>query len=437
MIASAPERIIPETMPPDPRRQVVRRVLASPHFSKSRRLSSLFEHVCDLTLAGRADEIHEQSLGEAVFGRPRDYDSTADGIVRTQASRLRQRLDLYFSEDGIDEPMRISIPRGSYIPLFESRSVEEPRFSPSPVPATIPSAAPALPAAIKRSRPAYFAWSLVVALAVVLAALVLRDERPKMVRVVRLTPHAFWSQMFVPGDRTLLVPGDSSLVIWQGMKNRNIDLTEYVSGTYRAPNPIAPATSMEALAANIAGARYTSIVDLEAAQSLALIADSQKSGLEVRYPRELRPNDLKQGNLILVGISEADPWVTLFERDMNFVFYINREKHVLSVLNKSPRANEPEKWDSSGLDRQHRIYAVVAYLPNLGGNGNVLILEGTTMAGTECAWDFVSDDSKLQPFLQKIQRPDGKVPYFEVVLGTNNISGSAVDGTVLAMRIHP
>lgn len=397
----------------------------------------MFEHVCDLTLAGRAEEIHEQSLGEAVFGRPRDYDSTADGIVRTQASRLRQRLDLYFSEDGIDEPMRISIPRGSYIPLFESRPVEEQTFSASHILPKVQPATPPLPVPIKRSRSAYLAWSLVVVLAAVVAAFVVRDGSRKTVQAAPLIPHALWSQIFAPGERTLLVPGDSSLVIWQGMKDRNIDLTEYVSGAYRAPNPIAPATSIDALAANIAGSRYTSIVDLEVAQSLALIASQQKSGLEVRYPRELRPNDLKQGNLVLVGISEADPWVTLFERDMNFVFYINREKHVLSVLNRSPRTNEPEKWDSSGLDRQHRIYAVVAYLPNLGGNGNVLILEGTTMAGTECAWDFVSDDSKLQPFLQKIQRPDGRIPYFEVVLGTNNISGSAVDGTVLAMRVHP
>src|ERR1700679_3925203 len=96
----------------DPRRALVDRIILSSTFAKCERLSSLLAYVCDLTLQGRVKEINEQKIGEAVFGRARNYDSSMDGIVRTQASRLRQRLDLYFSEEGIDEPMRIVIPRG-------------------------------------------------------------------------------------------------------------------------------------------------------------------------------------------------------------------------------------------------------------------------------------------------------------------------------------
>jgi hypothetical protein len=73
-------------------------------------------------------------------------------------------------------------------------------------------------------------------------------------------------------------------------------------------------------------------------------------------------------------------------------------------------------------------------LPNLSGNGNVLILEGTTIAGTESALDFVSDDSQLLPFLQQLRRADGRLPHFEVVLGANNMSGSAVKNSILAWR---
>ena len=87
-------------------------------------------------------------------------------------------------------------------------------------------------------------------------------------------------------------------------------------------------------------------------------------------------------------------------------------------------------------DPQHHVYAVVAWLPNLSGEGHVLLLEGASMAGTECAWDFVADDSRLLSFLRRIRRSDGSLPYFEVVLGTNNISGSAVESTVLAYRVR-
>jgi hypothetical protein len=116
------------------------------------------------------------------------------------------------------------------------------------------------------------------------------------------------------------------------------------------------------------------------------------------------------------------------------VFFDDRVRKTFSVLNREPRGGEPRQWDSHYTDVQHRVYAVVAFLPNLAGNGNALILEGTSMAGTESAWDFVSDDSQLLPFLKRIQRPNGTVPHFELVLGTNNMSGSAVKNTVLAWR---
>jgi hypothetical protein len=70
----------------------------------------------------------------------------------------------------------------------------------------------------------------------------------------------------------------------------------------------------------------------------------------------------------------------------------------------------------------------------LSGNGNVLLIEGTSMAGTEAAWDFVSDDSELLPFLKRIQHPDGKIPHFELLLGTQNMSSSAVHSNLLAWR---
>jgi hypothetical protein len=123
---------------------------------------------------------------------------------------------------------------------------------------------------------------------------------------------------------------------------------------------------------------------------------------------------------------------------MNFVFDYQRtpdDKVVISVLNRRPRAGEPPRWSSDGTNPQHRVYAVVAYVPNLTGTGNVLILEGITMAGTECAWDFVSDQGKFNSFLHTIRRPDGRIPHFEVVLGTNNISGSAGEASILATRV--
>jgi hypothetical protein len=167
---------------------------------------------------------------------------------------------------------------------------------------------------------------------------------------------------------------------------------------------------MRSLRVEVTNQRYTSIVDLYAAATLAQIAVSAHSSLQVRYARDLRPNDLKTGNVILIGAFEANPWVELFERNMNFVLQNNYQTRVFSVINRSPSTGEPTHWDSIWDDPQHRVYGVVAFTPNLSGNGNTLLIEGTSMAETEAAWDFISDDSELLPFLKKIQRSVERFP---------------------------
>jgi hypothetical protein len=432
MISAAKEVGPPGPSASDPRRALVDRIIASSTFAKCERLSSLLAYVCDLTLNGRVKEINEQKIGEAVFGRPRNYDSSIDGIVRTQASRLRQRLELYFSEEGLDEPIRIVIPRGGYVPVFE------PRLTPV-VPMLTPTVVPEQPAgkvevrgSLWGSRSAAVAWSLVAILMVAMVTILLGALTKG--RLARTPVHPLWSQIFAAEQRTLEVPGDSGLVMWQGLVGKRVGLAEYLNGDYRTNLLPRSLTTLQDAAVDMGGRRYTSIVDLEAAKSLSLMAQSAQSKLEVRYARDVRPNDLKQGNVILVGAAEANPWVELFEHNMNFVFFNDRVGKTFSVINREPRGGEPRQWDSHYTDVQHRVYAVVAFLPNLGGNGNALILEGTSMAGTESAWDFVSDDSQLLPFLKRIQRANGMVPHFELVLGTNNMSGSAVKNTVLAWR---
>jgi hypothetical protein len=380
-------------------------------------------------------EINEQKIGEAVFGRSRNYDSSIDGIVRTQASRLRQKLELYFNEEGLDEPIRIVIPRGGYVPVFEPRSAP---IAPLIAPTVFRDEA-AGKVEVRGSswglRSAAFAWSLVAILLVAMLTMLLTNRGVFSKGQAARTPvHPVWSQIFVAEQRTLEVPGDSGMVMWEGLVGRSVGLAEYLNGDYRTNLLPAPSTPVQDAAVELGGRRYTSIVDLEVAKSLSQIAQTAQSKLEVRYARDVRPNDLKQGNVILVGAAEANPWVELFEHNMNFVFFNDRARETFSVLNREPRGAEPRQWDSHYTDAQHRVYAVVAFLPNLGGNGNALILEGTSMAGTESAWDFVSDDSQLLPFLKRIQRANGTVPHFEVVLGTNNMSGSAVKNTVLAWR---
>jgi hypothetical protein len=55
-----------------------------------------------------------------VFGRRSDFDQSIDPIVSIQASRLRQSLAWYYETAGKHDPIRIDIPKGTYVPILLS-----------------------------------------------------------------------------------------------------------------------------------------------------------------------------------------------------------------------------------------------------------------------------------------------------------------------------
>ncbi|MEL6838383.1 MAG: hypothetical protein AAFP85_03775 [Pseudomonadota bacterium] len=97
----------------------LKRVLESPQFSDTTRTKRFLSHLVGEALAGRADDLKGYALGVDVFDKPDDFDPGIDTIVRVQANKLRTRLDLYYSQEGREDPVRIHIPKGSYAPVFE------------------------------------------------------------------------------------------------------------------------------------------------------------------------------------------------------------------------------------------------------------------------------------------------------------------------------
>ncbi|MDF2434962.1 MAG: hypothetical protein JWP44_4593 [Mucilaginibacter sp.] len=236
--------------------------------------------------------------------------------------------------------------------------------------------------------------------------------------------------MFAEGQRTLFVPGDSGLVIWEGLTGRQLSLNEFLRGDYHK-EPSADQQSVQFIADDLSKRRYTTVVDLEVLDFLSRAAKSDLSRLQMRYARDLRPNDLKEGNVILVGANEANPWVELYEPEMSFIFSKDPATHLSSIENRAPQSGEPPRWDLA----DGHAYAVVAFLPGLTGHGNALLIGGTSMTGTESALDFISNDTQLLTFLKRIKRPDGRLPHFQLVLGTQGVTGNAVRSRILAWRV--
>jgi hypothetical protein len=107
---------------PGQREELVRRVASSVTFEKSPRLRAFFLHVCQCAIDNKPEDATEQQIGIHVYGRPPGYNPNEDNIVRSQARVLRMKLEHHFATDGKDEVLIISIPKGRYLPVFETRS---------------------------------------------------------------------------------------------------------------------------------------------------------------------------------------------------------------------------------------------------------------------------------------------------------------------------
>ena len=125
------------------------RVLASEAFSRAPRQASFLRYVVERTIDGCTDELKEYAIALQVFERPPSYDPRIDSTVRVEAAKLRQRLERYYVDEGSADPLRISIPKGSYVAHF-SQTVREPERNIESEPASSSSGVPASPASTSR-----------------------------------------------------------------------------------------------------------------------------------------------------------------------------------------------------------------------------------------------------------------------------------------------
>src|SRR5690348_14032887 len=77
-------------------RRELERILASPGFAHNQRMSQFLRFVVDQHLGGRTDELKESVIAVEVFGRSPAFNPKRDPIVRTEAARLRARLNEYY-----------------------------------------------------------------------------------------------------------------------------------------------------------------------------------------------------------------------------------------------------------------------------------------------------------------------------------------------------
>ncbi|MGK6316463.1 hypothetical protein [Neorhizobium sp. DT-125] len=95
------------------------RVLESREFKGTPRRRKFLQYIVHEFLAGRDRGLKGYTIATIVFGRDESFDPQTDPVVRLEARRLRHDLASYYVSAGRGNPLRISIPKGQYVPVIE------------------------------------------------------------------------------------------------------------------------------------------------------------------------------------------------------------------------------------------------------------------------------------------------------------------------------
>jgi len=248
----------------------------------------------------------------------------------------------------------------------------------------------------------------------------------------------FWGQFFDKPDEELrIVYADTNFALWQDMSGKDLNLGDYLSHTYLQ----IPDDKLR----EVATRRSTSPADLSISVRLATLTGEFGGRISPQSARNTDAEFFQQRNVIVIGSHRSNPWVEVFEPNLNFA--VEQDLHSGAPLfrNRSPQPHEasvyaiPEMLDAKGDEqREFTSYGLVALLRGCDGHALVVLAEGLNMQATQAAGDIVTDPQRLDTLLHAIGHRSGtNVAPFEALIQLTSLPGGYANPEVIAFRVRP
>jgi hypothetical protein len=367
-------------------------------------------------LLSQFDELKERTIGVQLFGRDPSYDTGADAIVRVTATDVRKRLQRFYATRKPRPEVRIELFPGSYIVEFRQMSALEPEASPLP---EIAASEPPLKALASPAHK-YFQWTLAAALLIaisMIAGVVLaRYHGQARQEAVRRLP---WSAMLQRNRQLRIVFSDPDIVALQGVFHSQVSLADYADHRY-IPDIHSPARIESLFRGN-----NVPVVDANFSSRIATFLSP--APVRTYRARQLESGDFKtDDNFLLLGSPLSDPWVHLFQDQLDFEFRYDAKLGEEIIFNKQPAMGESTiyvptvpGWGTG------EAFAILALLVNPNQSSHIMILAGSNAAATEAAGKLVTDtelvsrtlkEHKLDPYDPHVQ--------FEMLLRVTTVASS-------------
>lgn len=397
-------------------REQLRRLLAHPLFTNSKRYPVLLAYCVEQTLLGKASELKERTIGVEAFGREPIYDVNLDPVVRTTAAEVRKRLIQYYYNPDHAGELVIELPVGSYVPIFREPAGVQKSLAPEAVLTQNLEASPqeniaflAPQLSIEPARPGFnFRRWLSIGFALVFAVLLgfaagrfEFSNRPSASQPSNM--ERFWDPITATSSRVTYCLGEP---------------TESVDLQVRATFGVSEDGSLNVYDVITLARSIVPLVPRNGA--FRVVAASSTSFAQLR-----------EGPIVLIGAFD-NPWTLRITQDLPFGFEVDNNVRKIVDRKSLQKRFWTLQWEVPNK-KLAQDYALVARIHDKVTGQPVIILAGILGEGTEAASEVVSNPVYLDAMLREAPRNWDQLN-LEAVVEAKVIEGHPGPPTVVAVE---
>ncbi len=419
------------------RREELRRVLQSKHFSSAPKKTRFLEFVSEQTFLGNGEKLNEYLIGVEVYDRGPDFNPQKDPIVRVQAHEIRRSLKKYYDGTGKDSLISIDLPSGRYVPVFRRKDSDDSRVDEGQSSAVSPN----------HWQRVHLILTGVLAVACLVLAIFLgislrrHDEAVASRPLTGTLPESmewFWSPFLPPARTPLIVipnhpilraahEGDSAQTLAKGHEIPKANLPEFRNTIhFRELKRFVFVPSLT---------DFTSVGETLSLVRLCEMLFQAGDDCRVQPSRLVNFEEIRSGNAILLGGNQS--WsgrVFLNVEGFHFQGGV--------ILNAKPQAGEKPVYKPEFdpvTNQLTRDYALILMLPNEKKEERVLLIYGIYTQGSQAAIEYLTSAEKMQELRKALiaLSPDHKTvpPYFQALLTTTVENAVPGPSTLVAVRM--
>jgi hypothetical protein len=403
-------------------------IVTSAPFRNSRRYPALLRYIVEETLANNSENLKERTIGIEVFGRPADYDTNSDPIVRFTAGEVRKRIALFYRDGNNHGSVEITVPVGSYIPQFRRRTTAEEALESNP-----PSAKDELLRENTRNESDRESKGVI--------AVPIKEPPPvQKKKVLSLSLHPLAAGLGIGIALTLLLVFSISHVrrnnqvrtpimsVWQPLlKSPDMVL---ISAGRQHPKQEASEPPDMTMKQHIRLPEFQfSLTTVKAISNIVGFLQTQHKSFRIHEAYSNNLQDLHDRPVVLVT-GNNNKWTLLLLQHLRFRFVENGDYSYIEDAKHPDKQNWSVNFNTP-YSQQSTDYAIVARFYDPTTDGPVIVVAGISSNGTDAAGKFIVSPEALETLSHAA--PDGSLERnFEAVLKVEVIGGNTGATTIVA-----